>query len=357
MHPAFWKARRVLVTGHTGFKGAWLSKWLQTMGTELLGISLAPRTEPNAFTAMRCAAGMQSVFADIRQFDILHDAVAAFRPEVVFHLAAQSLVKEGYADPVGTYSTNVLGTVHVLQLARQIQSINALVNVTSDKCYENRDLGRGYRENDPLGGNDPYSSSKACAEIVTSAFSKSFLVPGVAQRQVAIATARAGNVVGGGDWAADRLIPDLVRGAVEGTPVLIRNPSATRPWQHVLEPLSGYLMLAEALVRRDAEASGAWNFGPGEEGDRPVSWLADRFSVAWGKGSSWSVDRSPHAHEARMLKLDSSKARELLHWHPRLSLDEALDASVAWYKAYYSKQDMHSFTLGQIASYLGKSRR
>jgi CDP-glucose 4,6-dehydratase len=305
---------------------------------------------------MRCENDIASTVADIRDLGALHDTVSAFRPELVFHLAAQSLVKQSYVDPAGTYSTNVIGTVHVLETARRVESIRAVVNITSDKCYENRNLDRGYKETDPLGGHDPYSSSKACAEIVTSAYSRSYFDAGSGGR-AAIASARAGNVIGGGDWAPDRLIPDLVRGARERTPVLIRSPAATRPWQHVLEPLSGYLQLAEALIARGTEVAGAWNFGPGADGDQQVSWIADRFCAAWGSEASWSVDRRPHPHEAKLLKLDSSKAREHLHWRSRWSVAEALDASIAWYKAYYAGENMDSFTVRQIDSYLGRLAR
>ena len=354
MKKDFWKGRRVLITGHTGFKGAWLCNCLQRVGAEILGIALPPPSVPNAFEATGCASSMTSVMLDIRDRSAMNDPIAAFRPEVAFHLAAQSLVRLSYDDPVGTYATNVLGTVNVLDVLRHIDSVRAIVNITSDKCYENLDWNWGYRENDRLGGFDPYSSSKACAEIVTTAFIRSYFAnPTSGKVRAAVATARAGNVIGGGDWAVDRLVPDLVRGAAAGREVLVRNPHAVRPWQHVLEPLAGYLLLGEALFDRGAAFAGAWNFGPLPQDEHAVAWIADRCCSAWGEGARWLKDDRAQPHEARMLKLDISKARAQLHWEPRWSAEYAIDATVRWYKTYYQGGDVRSETQGQIDEYFG----
>lgn len=351
---SFWSNRRVYLTGHTGFKGGWLALWLARMGATVHGYALPPEGTPNLFTAARVADVVESEFGDIRNLEALEASVRSFQPEVVFHMAAQPLVRRSYVDPVGTYSTNVMGTAHLLETVRRTPSVRAVLVVTTDKCYENREWPWGYREDDRLGGHDPYSSSKACAELVTSAYRSSFFSNAKSPHKVALASGRAGNVIGGGDWSEDRLIPDLVRGFLSGRPVAIRNPEATRPWQHVLEPLAGYLTLAQHLLERGDEFARAWNFGPAEEDAWPVGRLADAMATAWGNGASWVQDAVEHPHEAGYLKLDTSKARALLGWHPVLPLVESLPWVVEWYLAANRGDDMQACTLRQIAAFEGR---
>ena len=347
-----WQGRRVFLTGHTGFKGGWLALWLAKMGATVRGYSLDPCTEPNLFTDARIGSVVEDVRGDIRNAGKLEASMREFRPEVVFHLAAQPLVRYSYEDPIGTFETNVIGTARVLDAVRRTPSIRAVVSVTTDKCYENKEWVWPYRETDPLGGYDPYSSSKACAEIVSAAFRQSYFPVGELDRHgVAVATARAGNVIGGGDWSNDRLLPDLVRGFLSGKPVLIRRPHAIRPWQHVLEPLHGYLRLAEHLLKHDAKYATAYNFGPTEDDAKPVSWIAERMTGFWGDGASWVLDETLSPHEAGYLKLDAAKARADLGWAPKMHLDGALDMLVSWYRAWQGKMDMHEFTLQQIEHY------
>lgn len=344
----FWHGKRVFLTGHTGFKGGWLSLWLQSMGAEVHGYALNPPTEPNLFTVAGVGKGMaSSVIADIRDADKLCHAMQAAHPEIVFHLAAQPLVRHSYAQPAETYAVNVMGTVHALEAVRAMPGVKAMVNVTTDKCYENREWVWGYRENEPMGGFDPYSSSKGCAELVSSAYRRSFLE----RAGVALASARAGNVIGGGDWAEDRLVPDMVRAIFENRSVLIRNPHAIRPWQHVLEPLSGYLLLAQRLYEEGAVYAEGWNFGPADDDAKPVRWIVERFTQQWGEGAGWTIDQAEHPHEAHYLKLDCSKARMRLDWQPRWELGQALERIVVWYKAHLQGRDMREFTLGQIVEY------
>ena len=344
----FWRGRRVLLTGHTGFKGGWLSLWLQSLGAQVHGLALAPATEPNLFSVARVGEGMAgSRFLDIRDIDDPRKAIGQIEPEIIFHLAAQPLVRHSYVHPVETFATNVMGLVHLLESVRDAGSVRALVNVTTDKCYENREWVWPYREADPLGGHDPYSASKACAELVTAAYRRSFLQ----DAGIGVATARAGNVIGGGDWATDRLVPDILRSFGIGTPVRIRHPGAIRPWQHVLEPLSGYLRLAEALVAGRAEAAEAWNFGPAEDDARAVEWIVGELARLWGPGASWERDPGNHVHEAGCLRLDSSKARVSLAWSPRWSLGEALCRSVDWERRRLGGADMRAVCLEQIAEY------
>jgi CDP-glucose 4,6-dehydratase len=339
----FWRGKRVFVTGHTGFKGSWLVTWLKRLGAHVTGYALAPDETPNLFEAARVAGGIDSRIGDVRHFEPLRAALAGSEAEIVFHLAAQPLVRKSYESPVETYATNVMGTVHVLEAVRALKSVRAVVVVTSDKCYENREWPWPYRENDALGGRDPYSSSKACQELVAAAYRQSFPGP-------AIATARAGNVIGGGDWARDRLVPDLIRAFSAGEPAVIRNPASIRPWQHVLEPLHGYLLLAEKLADGERFPE-AWNFGPYEHDVRPVRWIADALAARWSDGAQWQQDGSTHPHEAATLKLDSTRARTLLHWTPRLSLDESLDWIVEWHRA----ADWRAITLQQIERYEARS--
>ena len=353
-----WKGRRVFLTGHTGFKGGWLALWLSWLGAEVRGYALDPSTTPSLFEAAGVGAVVDDVRGDIRDAAKLEKAMQEFAPEVVFHLAAQPLVRYSYQDPIGTYETNVIGTARVLDAVRRTPSVRAVVSVTTDKCYENKEWIWPYRETDPLGGYDPYSASKACAEIVSASFRQSFFpveqlrLPG--GHQVAVATGRAGNVIGGGDWSTDRLIPDLVRGFLSGAPVSIRRPHSIRPWQHVLEPLHGYMTLALKLLEPDAARfATAYNFGPTEDDARPVAWIADRMTRFWGDGASWVLDEDPNApHEATYLKLDASRARHDLAWVPRLRLETALGWLVEWYRVWQSSPNsIRTFTLSQIAQY------
>ncbi len=355
MDAKFWRGKRVLITGHTGFKGGWLSFWLKSLGADIAGYALAPSTNPSLFQIANLSQDMKSVIADVRDFASLKTIVAEFRPEIVFHLAAQALVRYSYANPIETYSTNVMGTVNLLEAVRQTGGVKAIVNVTSDKCYENRERSKGYREDEPLGGYDPYSSSKACAELVTAAYRNSFFNTGDhAGHGLALASARAGNVIGGGDWAEDRLIPDIMRAFLAGKPVAIRNPNAVRPWQHVLEPSSGYLLLAEKLWSEGGKFAEAWNFGPDESDAKPVQWIVERIAEAWGRPGAWAPDKGAHPHEATYLALDCSKAKEKLGWRPRWSLDRALDATSEWYRAYQGGKEVAPMMLRQIAEYQGK---
>jgi CDP-glucose 4,6-dehydratase len=347
---AGWKGRRVFLTGHTGFKGGWLALWLAQKGAVVRGYALDPWTEPNLFTEAKVGSVIEDVRGDIRDGAKLDAAMHEFAPEVVFHMAAQPLVRYSYEDPIRTFETNVIGTARVLEAVRRCPSVRAVVSVTTDKCYENQETPRPYREDDPLGGYDPYSSSKACAELVTAAYRQSFL----SQSGVAVATARAGNVIGGGDWSTDRLIPDLLRGFLAGEPVKIRRPRAIRPWQHVLEPLHGYILLAERLLSRDsARYATAFNFGPGEDDAQPVEWIAEHMTRFWGGNASWVLDADPGVHEAGYLMLDATRARAELAWRPQLNLETALHWLVDWYKAWQGGGAMQRFTLEQIGRYEG----
>ncbi len=347
-----WQGRRVFLTGHTGFKGGWLALWLTRLGAQVRGYALDPSTERSLYQVCRIGALIDDVRGDILDRDKLNAAMTEFAPEVIFHLAAQPLVQQSYADPLGTYATNVMGTAHVLEAVRKTSSIRAVISITTDKCYENREWVWPYRETDPLGGYDPYSSSKACAEIVCAAYRSSYFpVNALASHHVALATARAGNVIGGGDWSPDRLVPDLIRGFQKNRPVLIRRPAAVRPWQHVLEPLHGYLLLAGKLLEPDARFATAYNFGPYDEDAWPVVKIADRLVDLWGKDAAWKQAADPGAHEAGYLKLDSSKARTELGWHPQLRLDAALEWTAEWYRGWDAGHDMQALTLSQVERY------
>ncbi|NOT14840.1 MAG: CDP-glucose 4,6-dehydratase [Methylotenera sp.] len=357
MNPAFWQGKRVLLTGHTGFKGSWLSLWLQSMGANMIGYALAPPTTPSLFDVAKVEQGMTSIIGDIRDLAHLRTVFAEYKPEIVIHMAAQALVRYSYVEPVETYSTNVMGTVNILEAVRGTSSVKAVVNVTSDKCYENREWAWGYRENEALGGFDPYSSSKGCAELVTAAYRNSYFHPEKYQAHgVAIASGRAGNVIGGGDWAEDRLIPDMMRAITQGQPVSIRNPDSIRPWQHVLEPLSGYLLLAQKLYEEGAGFAEGWNFGPNDDDTKPVQWIVERLTKDWGDGAKWELDGSEHPHEAHYLKLDCSKAKARLNWAPKWSLEEALSKITDWQKKYQSGKNMKEVTLQQIELYLKGTR-
>lgn len=351
--PAFWRGKRVLLTGHTGFKGAWLSLWLQALGANVAGLADGVPTDPSLYELAQVGAGMPATLADIRDARAVAEAVATQRPEIVIHMAAQSLVRRSFAEPALTYETNVMGTVNLLDAVRQHPEVRVFLNVTSDKCYENKEWEWAYRESEPMGGHDPYSSSKGCAELVTDAFRRSFFSSTDSAR---IASARAGNVIGGGDWALDRLIPDIMRAALAGSTVHIRNPRSIRPWQHVLNPLSGYLMLAEALWQSSEHACG-WNFGPAEEDARPVEWIVERIAHLWPqelsivRDSGSGRDGPPEPHEARYLKLDSSRARAHLGWRPTWGLSEGLDAVLDWYRELGGGGDMRTVTLRQIDAF------
>jgi CDP-glucose 4,6-dehydratase len=345
--PNFWNGKRVFVSGHTGFKGGWLSLWLQSLGAKVYGYALDAPTDPNLFGVARVAEGMAgNTIADIRDAGSFTAALQAARPEVVFHLAAQPLVRYSYTAPVETYAVNVMGTVNLLEAVRATPGVRAVVNVTTDKCYENREWLWGYREDEALGGHDPYSNSKACSELVTAAYRRSFLDAA----GVALASARAGNVIGGGDWATDRLLPDFLRALDAGATLRIRSPNAIRPWQHVLEPLSGYLLLAERLFTERTAFAEAWNFGPADDDARTVRWIVERLVNAT-PGAGWTCDAAPQPHEASHLKLDSSKARARLDWRPRWQLSTALAKTLEWHAAWRDGKDMHAVTLAQIGEY------
>jgi CDP-glucose 4,6-dehydratase len=344
----FWRGKRVLVTGHTGFKGAWLSLWLKRLGAHVMGYSIGIPTEPSLFQALSGDCVDSHIEADVRDLARLSDVIASAKPEIVFHLAAQSLVRASYDDPVGTYATNVMGTVHLLEAVRQAGGVRAVINVTSDKCYENREIQHAYTESDPLGGHDPYSSSKGCAELVTNAYRLSFL----SSHAVGVASVRAGNVIGGGDWSADRLIPDCARAFSAGREVVVRNPKSVRPWQHVLDALRGYLLLGQRLYKDPQRYSKAFNFGPEARDARPVGDVVSALVMEWGEGASSRIELASDQkgpHEAHLLMLDSSVAREVLGWRSLLSFEEGVAITAQWYKAFYAGRDLRSASLEQLA--------
>ena len=352
MNRDFWRDQRVLITGHTGFKGAWLSFWLQHLGARVTAYALEGSSSPNLSGLLRLRTRIHSVEGDVRDFHHLKSVMEQTRPQIVFHLAAQSLVRASYRDPLYTYSTNVMGTVNLLEAVRQVGDVKVVVNITSDKCYQNQEQLAGYREGDPLGGRDPYSSSKGCAELITAAYRDSFFSGGRKGGPiVAVATARAGNVLGGGDWAEDRLIPDSIRALSRKMPIPIRNLNAIRPWQHVLEPLHGYLALAEKLWSHGAEFAGGWNFGPGDANAKSVRWVVERLVKLWGAEASWIPDWGEHPHEATYLQLDSSKAKARLGWACRLDIDQTLEWAVNWYRSFHAGADPIELTLSQISRY------
>jgi len=352
MNSKFWKGKRVLITGHTGFKGSWLSLWLQGKGAHIIGYSLPAPTNPSLFEVAQVAEGMTSVTGDVRDLENLRTVISKHKPEIIIHMAAQSLVRYSYDHPVDNYSTNVMGTVHVLEAGRRADNLKVVIIVTSDKCYENREWVWGYRETDSMGGHDPYSSSKGCAELVASAYHKSyFLRDDSSNCHTLVATTRAGNVIGGGDWAPDRLIPDIMKAIMEDRPVIIRYPNAIRPWQHVLEPLHGYLGLAEKLWKGESKYAGAWNFGSNDEDTRPVSWVTDCLTSLWGAPARWELDSALHPHEATSLRLDCSKAKSLLGWATKLNLSTTLEWIIEWYRAYHQRKNMRQITEEEILRY------
>lgn len=348
VNPSFWNGKKVFLTGHTGFKGSWLSLWLQEMGAVVKGFSLAPDTNPNLFDAADVARNMVSENGDIRDLNHIVQSMTAFEPEVLIHMAAQPLVRLSYEDPVTTYSTNVMGTVNVLEAARKCANLKAIVAVTTDKCYENREWVWGYREDEPMGGHDPYSSSKGCAELVTAAYRKSYFN---GANTPALASARAGNVIGGGDWSKDRLVPDILKAFENNVPVVVRNPKATRPWQHVLEPLSGYLVLAQRLYEDGQAFAEGWNFGPKDEDCQSVGWILDKMVSQWCGSATWELDIKNNPYEAGYLKLDCSKAAMRLGWYPSTRLELTLDGIIKWHKAFLDGANMREICLREIVNY------
>ncbi|QEM66886.1 CDP-glucose 4,6-dehydratase [Geobacter sp. FeAm09] len=349
---AFWHNRKVFLTGHTGFKGSWLCLWLNRLGARVTGYALAPPTTPSLFELTHVKELVDSRIADVRDSGLLLRTLKEAQPEVVIHMAAQPLVRDSYRIPVETYATNVMGTVHLLEAVRSCPSVKAVVNVTTDKCYENREWVWGYRENEPMGGFDPYSNSKACSELVTAAYRTSFFHPQHhVEHGVGLASARAGNVIGGGDWATDRLIPDCIRALLAGETIPIRNPHAIRPWQHVLEPLSGYLALARHLYEHGCDYAEGWNFGPADEDAKPVEWIVKQMCALWGDNAGYAINEGDHPHEANYLKLDCSKARMRLGWRPRWDLANSLDSIVEWTQAYRAGSDLRTVCLEQIERY------
>ena len=344
---SFWKGKRVFLTGHTGFKGSWLSLWLCELGAIVKGYALAPNTTPSLYEEARVAEKIDSELGDIRNFQQLQASMIGFNPDILIHMAAQPLVRLSYREPIETYEINVMGTVKVLEAARACPNIKSIVSVTTDKCYENREWEWGYRENEPMGGHDPYSNSKGCAELVTSAYRSSFL----AEKGVGLASARAGNVIGGGDWADDRLIPDILHAFEQDRPVIIRNPKSTRPWQHVLEPLSGYLVLAQELYKAPQEYAEGWNFGPKDEDVKPVAWILDKMVENWHGSAHWELDNTAHPHEAGYLKLDISKASSRLNWQPNWNLAETLERITNWHQAWLNQEEMQYLCLKEINEY------
>ncbi len=348
----FFKTKRIFITGHTGFKGSWLCLWLSALGAEVSGYALNPPTNPSLFELAGVGKLVRSTIDDVRNNAALTKAMLAARPEIVIHMAAQPLVRDSYKIPAETYSINVMGTVNLLESVRQCDTVKAVLNVTTDKCYENKEWVWGYRENEPLGGYDPYSNSKACSELVTSAYRNSYFNPkDYASHGVAIASARAGNVIGGGDWATDRLVPDCIRALLKKEKILIRNPQAIRPWQHVLEPLSGYLLLVQKLYSEGAQYAEAWNFGPDDADAKSVEWLVRKICSLWGDGATYMVDKECHPHEAHYLKLDCSKAKEYLNWLSRWNLDKSVDSIVEWTNSYRNNHDISKMCMKQIKEY------
>lgn len=352
INQTFWKDKKVLLTGHTGFKGSWLSLWLQKLGSDVIGFSRDIPTKPSLFELCNVADDMISIMGDICNIEHLRTVMTEHKPEIVIHMAAQSLVGRSYDNPLETFSTNVLGTVNVFEVIRKIRNVRVVINVTSDKCYENRESISGYKETDPMGGYDPYSCSKGCAELVTSSFRNSFFNPKEYDKHgIALASVRAGNIIGGGDWSPNRLVPDIMKGLIENQTVTIRNPSSVRPWQFVLEPLRGYLMLAEKLWHEGPRYVEGWNFGPDDQDVKPVFWLIEKISQKWGKKVNWNLNNTHNYHETNYLRLDCSKAKMKLGWSPKLNMEKTIEFVVEWYKQFEKNQDVKGITEEQISKY------
>lgn len=352
MNKAFWQGKKVFITGHTGFKGSWLTLWLKLLGAQVTGYALKPQTSPNLFETSHVSYDIQSIYGDILDMELLLNTIQQEQPDIIFHLAAQPLVRQSYMNPTETYAVNVMGTVNLLEAIRNVNCARVVIVVTSDKCYENQEWVWGYRESEPMGGFDPYSSSKGCTELVVSAFRRSYFNPdSFNKHHVSLATVRAGNVIGGGDWAENRLIPDLIRSFCKKEPCFIRNPVAHRPWQYVLDLLQGYLMLAEQMWHDGATHASAWNFGPNDLNVKPVSWVANELVRLWGDSAEWVQGEDVHLHEAICLKLDSNKSRMLLGWEPKMSISDALKNTFAWYLAHHQQEDMVRFSKRQIEEY------
>jgi CDP-glucose 4,6-dehydratase len=343
----FWKGKRVFLTGHTGFKGSWLSLWLFSLGAEVKGYSLIPHTTPSLFNEAKVDSIVNSEIGDIRDLKLLSKSMSEFNPNIVIHMAAQTIVRYSYNNPVETYEVNVIGTVNVLEAARSCSNLKAIINVTSDKCYENDNRLEGYKENDAFGGHDPYSSSKGCAELVTSSYRRSF----IEEKKIGLASVRSGNVIGGGDWSNDRLIPDILRAFELNQPVMVRSPNATRPWQHVLEPLSGYIILAQKLYNDYNKYSQGWNFGPNDKDVKPVKWILDNMVSIW-PDASWNIDNSVGPHESKLLKLDISKSRDKLNWKPHWGLEKSLKKIIYWHRAWKNNEDVQLLCLLEIKDYM-----
>lgn len=350
----FYKGKRILITGHTGFKGGWLSLWFLQLGADVAGYALEPSTDPNLYDILGLRHRMLSVNGDVRDVKSVQTLFKDFKPEIVIHMAAQSLVRHSYEDPVGTFETNVMGTVNILEACRKLSFVRSIVVVTSDKCYENHGKNRPYKETDPMGGHDPYSSSKGCAELVTRAYLRSFFAPEKygKDHKIAVASVRAGNVIGGGDWNKDRIIPDCIKAILNNKNIVIRYPEAVRPWQHVLEPLYGYLLLVKKLYEDGPVFSGPWNFGPGAKNEKSVKWVVEKTHVLWESGLTWKIDSQRQPHESVCLRLDSKKAGSLLGWRPQIELTSALKKTVEWYKAWQNNFDMYEYSLKQIENYM-----
>jgi len=356
MSTQFWKDKTILLTGHTGFKGSWLSLWLQKLGANLIGFSKSIPTEPSLFEIANVKEEMTSVIGNVCNYSKLSDIITDYKPEIVIHMAAQAILRESYKDPIETYATNVMGTVNLLESIRNSNSVRVILNITSDKCYEPKKFPEDYKEDDPMGGYDPYSSSKGCSELVTSSFRNSFFNPKeFVKHKVALASARAGNVIGGGDWGLDRLIPDIMRGIFDNKPIRIRNPNATRPWQHVLEPLNGYLLLIEKMWTDGPEFSEGWNFGPSETNSKSVKWIVEKISQKWNQKISWIIDDNKNPHEENYLGLDCSKIRSKLGWTSKMNLDKGISLTIDWYKQYEQKNDMKKVTEKQIDDFISLS--
>ena len=352
MNSQFWKGKKVLLTGHTGFKGSWLSSWLKNLDVDLIGFSKSIPTKPSIFESVNVENKMISIMGDVRDLDKIKEIIKEYKPEIVIHMAAQSLVLPSYEDPIETYSTNIMGTVNVLEAIRTVGKVRVVINVTSDKCYENKGIEYNYTEVDPMGGYDPYSGSKGCSELITNSFRNSFFNPKKSENKTSLASVRAGNVIGGGDWSPYRIIPDIVKGLLTHNTIKIRDPSAIRPWQHVLEPLNGYLLLIEKLWYNGPNYADAWNFGPDEKDNKPVSWIVEKFIQSWDHKVNWIYENDNSKHESKYLRLDCTKAKTKLGWHPKINLELALDWTIEWYKKYEEKQDMEKLTQSQIQKFI-----